>query len=440
MIFSRTFSGFSIIPILILTMSFFACQGDKKIVNKQEIQHYLHPSEAESYSRIDQIDESMKFWREKLAKQPQAAIFQVRVAGLLSEKFALQGDPSFIRESDALLHSALEGALLKKSSALHALAQNAITQHEFEKARKYAQIALETREDPDYSRLILFDANMELGKDSEAEAHLDSIEYKGTVAFAIRKSKLQDVKGNLNEAIATIEQIADKYDEGHYPQMYCWVMSNLGDMYGHAGAIQKSYKAYLSVLEIDPTYTYSLKGIAWIAYSHDRNLELAREISSAIWENSKQPYALLQLADYAAYEGDGGAEAMYLQQYIDVVQSPDYGRMYDKYLAEIYGERLLKPQEARKYIDRELANRPNAEIYDLLAWNHYLSGDHTKAREIGSEFVIDKTEEPVILYHQGMIALAAGEEETGKNLLKTAEEAEFELGPVISADIRAKLK
>ena len=44
-------------------------------------------------------------------------------------------------------------------------------------------------------------------------------------------------------------------------------LSNLADMYGHAGRVKEAYDAYINVLNKDSSYIYALKGIAWIAYS-----------------------------------------------------------------------------------------------------------------------------------------------------------------------------
>ena len=51
-----------------------------------------------------------------------------------------------------------------------------------------------------------------------------------------------------------------------------WTFSNLGDLNGHAGNIKTSYDYYLKTLAVDPNNSYALKGIAWIAFSHEKNI------------------------------------------------------------------------------------------------------------------------------------------------------------------------
>jgi hypothetical protein len=48
------------------------------------------------------------------------------------------------------------------------------------------------------------------------------------------------------------------------------------------GRIQESYDSYLKTLAIDPNYSYALKGIAWIVFSHERNTKEAKRIVEAI--------------------------------------------------------------------------------------------------------------------------------------------------------------
>jgi hypothetical protein len=43
------------------------------------------------------------------------------------------------------------------------------------------------------------------------------------------------------------------------------------------GRIQESYDSYLKTLAIDPNYSYALKGIAWIVFSHERNTKEAKK-------------------------------------------------------------------------------------------------------------------------------------------------------------------
>jgi tetratricopeptide (TPR) repeat protein len=115
-----------------------------------------------------------------------------------------------------------------------------------------------------YTWLLEFDTKMELGDITMASEKIESIKDKSSFDYLIRKAKLEDHKGNLDGAITLMEQAFEKV-KNKTSGLYCWALSNLGDMYGHAGRVEDSYHAYLNVLQKDSGYIYALKGIAWIA-------------------------------------------------------------------------------------------------------------------------------------------------------------------------------
>jgi hypothetical protein len=142
-------------------------------------------------------------------------------------------------------------------------------------------------------------------------------------------------------------------------------------MYGHAGRIKESYRAYLEVLEKDPSNLYCLKGIAWIAYSYDGNNESAKHILQYILSQTNMPDLKLMLAEIGEKENKFGEKNKWLHEFIRDIQQPGYGGMYNKYLIQIYGEELKEYGKAIVLAEQELKDRFTPETCDWLAWSYY---------------------------------------------------------------------
>jgi tetratricopeptide (TPR) repeat protein len=75
-----------------------------------------------------------------------------------------------------------------------------------------------------------------------------------------------------------------------------------------------------------------------------------------------------------------------------------------------------------------------------MAMYELKKGSSEKALAILDEKVEGKTFEPHVLYQVGFIYKAAGESEKARNYLQQADEASFELGPLLSKKIKNDLK
>ena len=84
---------------------------------------------------------------------------------------------------------------------------------------------------------------------------------------------------------------------------------------------------------------------------------------------------------------------------------------------------------------QEVELRPAAQAYDLLAWTYYLKENTTKALEIIEQHVIDKTLEPVAMYHLAEILKANGNITFIQDIKSALLESSFELGLVMTEKI-----
>jgi hypothetical protein len=418
--------------IYISVLFFAASCRQKPVTDIKDYGVYLQSSDHNA--GLQHIDSELVFWNARLQKMPGDIISTSKTAGLYAKRFTYSGNIKEIKLADSLYKQANLVNHINSSGTYRSLAANCITQHQFLQAGKYIDSALKLGDDKFLTVLMDFDVSMELGEYSRARQALYNLADKNSFEYLIRKAKYADhVEGNLNEAITIMEQAYEKEKEN--PSLYLWTKSNLGDMYGHANRYKKSYQCYLDVLAKDPNYYHALKGIAWLAFSHDKDAANAKQVLEFLQQKHPVPDYDLLLAEIAAYENDKTGQAQHLEKYFTVTQSVLYGGMYNKYTFNLESGDLNNAQRALQIAETEVQNRPTPEAYSWLAWAYCKNGDISKAMEIARIHVENKCFEPDAQYYLGMIYQAAGKTTAARKYLLVAKSSAYELGPMIANHI-----
>ncbi len=410
------------------------CSCQQQIETPVVVSGYQQYLIQKKTQKANNPDNEIQFWNDKFHKHP-AYLYLLKSAGLLAGQFKRDGNITHLVKSDSLLNYANTITQKRKAGIYQMLASNAITQHKFLNAQQYLKKAWDLGESKQTTLLMTFDVEMELGQYNTAKELLNRLVNKSTFDYLIRLSKLKDHQGELGQAIALMEQAFNRIKNTNNDQLYCWALSNLGDMYSHHGRVRKAYQAYLKVLLKDPGYAYALKGIAWIAYSQDRNHIIALEILNFVKANSQLPDLLLVEAEMLEFKGDKTTSRQLMDEFYSRATDPIYGDMFNKYVALLSSEIYQNHSQAKVIAQMEVLERPTPQSYDLLAWSHFNSGDILKAKRIADSKLAQQTFEPEILYHLGAIYKANGQRRKGHQYLKMALESSYELGPITSSKI-----
>ena len=294
---------------------------------------YMHITSPDSMSSVQRIKTDMDFWIQRLKKNPEDAVAKASLAGLYSVRFKTAGDINDIHISDSLYLVANPLFKINSSSLYRSLASNCIAQHKFLRAQLYLDTALSMGDDLYLTYLMICDVAMELGNLYMAEKILKHIADKNNFDYLIREAKLLDHKGDHIRAVKKMEAATQKAIESNKDVLFLWAKSNLADMYGHSNRFREAYQCYLDVLAKRPDYLYALKGIAWLAFSHDKNTAEAKRIVNYLATLHPVPDYDLLLAEIAGYENDTSAEQNLQARFITVVSDTRYGDMYNKYIS-----------------------------------------------------------------------------------------------------------
>ena len=428
--------------IIIFIISVFAsCKNSIQPVTRfSDYDKYMHISSADSMRSLQLIKTDIDFWMQRLKKNPEDAVAKASLAGLYSARFKTAGDIDDIHTSDSLYLVANPLFKINSSSIYRSLATNCITQHKFLQAQLYLDTALSMGDDLYLTYLMRCDVAMELGDLYMAEQALKHVADKNNFDHLIREAKLLDHKGDLEGAVKKMEDATQKAVESKKDVLFLWAKSNLADMYGHANRFRESYQCYLDVLEKKPDYLYALKGIAWLAFSHDKNTAEAKRILNYLAALHPVPDYDLLLAEIAAYENDRSAAEDLQARFIAAVSDSRYGDMYNKYTFYLMIDEIKDFTKALQIAQREVSNRPTSQSYDLLAWAYYNLGRKEDAFKIAKSFVENRNYEPTALYHLGVIYAHTGDLKKAKHFMREAESSAFELGPQLYAEIHAALR
>jgi tetratricopeptide (TPR) repeat protein len=384
------------------------------------------------------IQQEIGFWQKRLKADTGNFVYKLELGRCYLDFFKVTGSIDALQKGDSLMIKSSARLNDSDPELLFSLAQNSITKHQFKQAAFYTEAAEKKQGDLYTIRLLAFDAFMELGEYEAAWKSLQGLKEKTAFDYLVRRAKWEDHKGNLQTAIHLMEQAFEKVkSKNKIPAL--WALANLADMYGHAGKIKEAYRAYLDVLKSDPANLYCLKGIAWIAYAHDNNPAEAKRIIEYILTQSNMPDLYLLLAEIAEMQGQPQKQMYYFSRFLTEVSHPAYGDMYNKYLIQLYAEGLNQPEKAMPLAIKEMNNRFTPETCSQLAWVYYLTGDYPKAFEMANAYVYKHSFEPELMLQTAFIFAENGKKKEAKTLLRQCLESAFELGPLVTGQVKKKL-
>lgn len=409
--------------IILIIVSSCGTKNHDEVAQKTDYDKYLVANPVKTSSKYFDL------WNSKIRPDSMQLTSFGIVGGEYNRYFQKTGDIKFLKKSEQSLEKAIEIAAIGKAGYYRALARNYISQHRFKEALQLADSSAALKGDKAEGQSLYFDLHMELGNYQLAEKYLDSLKNMSDFGYMIRLAKWNDYKGDLDTTIKFMELAGEKAESRKNKDLMLWSYTNLADYYGHAGRIKDSYNHYLKALAIDNDNAYAKKGIAWIAFSNDKNAEEAIRILDSITETYNAPDYFLLKAEIADYIGDDLIRTKNLDEYFNRVKNTAYGDMYNVYNLGVYVSESEQYDQALALAEKEVINRPTPESYSWLGYSYFKIGDEKKALKIINTYVYGKTFEPSLLFQAAEVYKANGELEKVKKIKGELIGALYELGP-----------
>lgn len=413
----KQFAGFLLIVI------FFSCHSvtTPAIDAKYADSLFIH------YPSKSMVEDNLAFWQKRMETLPDNFVNGPEYAAALLTAFRQSGDISQLIKADSLVNETNEANAGKEPGNWRGLASLAMMRHQFSLPASYLKQAVAIEGNSVPNAFLDFDISFESGNYYRAKKLLEALKTGNEYGYLFRRSKYEHYKGSLDSAIACMKKAANK--AGNNKSLQQLALSNAADLYMHKAAIKEAVDLYKQSLQLNPCDLHSITGLGWIALVHDGNDSLAERLFQFVQSKSKSPDILLKLSQLEGYRKNSIRQKGYATQFVHAVTEPVYGKMYDKYLIDIYTGVLPDPQRAIKLAREEVNDRPTAQSYAWYAWCLYSNKEYDKAWSMYKEFVSGKPLEALELYYMGCMMQGMEKSYNAHEYFSAAWKNKYDLDP-----------
>ena len=396
------------------------------------ITHYAPPG------ILAQNQSELLFWRSRINPSLPGYVNESRYAGSLALAFRLTGEIDSLKKADSILYSVDSNFRHHEASVMLALVSHCITGHRFREADSILQKAKQLGLRPYESHISSFDVAFERGNYFQARAELNTIASPGDYGDRFRRSKLEHLDGRLDSAISCMEQAVRLGGTNEF--LSGTALANAGDLYLHAEDAARARDAYLACIRRNSADYHSWMGLGWIALVHDRNYPLADSIFLFVRSKNPLPDAVFRMEQSAAMRGDSALQSRYARSFAAQAERPVYGRMYRKYLIQLYTGILRDPAAAERMAGDELGNRATPQTYAWYCWALFANGKKDQAYALYQQKVSGQPLEALELYWMGRMMEGLGKNYNAQEFFKAAYKTHYDLDPTDATYIQKKLE
>ena len=411
-------------------------QSAKRIVNPSFADSLIskyQPSEMAQAAK-----NNLAFWQRRMDSLPENFVTGPKYAAALSSCFHIFGDIKNLRRADSLMKESNKVNQGKEPGILRTLASLAMLQHQFHEADSFLRQAAQIDKRNIANTYLDFDVAFESGDMTKVRSLLKTLEKDNSYSYLFRRSKYEHVDGSLDSAINYMIQAAEKNADNKYLQQVA--LSNAADLLVHKGSLSKAYEFYRQSIKIDGADFHSILGLGWIALVADKNDTLAEKIFQFVYKHNTSPDALLKLEQVAEARNNSILQRQYANEFVIQASNSNYGKMYNKYLIDLFTGVLNNPGKAVILAEQEITNRPTAQVYAWYAWSLFCNKQKDKAYRVFKDFVSAKPLEGLELYYMGKMMRGLDKGYNAQQFLKAAYKNRYDLSPAKVKDLKESLE
>lgn len=320
-------------------------------------------------------------------------------------------------------------------------------EHRFSQALSYAQKAISFGSGNLAAFALEGDAYTDLGDYTDARSAYEALRTLGQatsppleLAYMLdsRMAYLSFLQGDSAESLRLMNSAITAALQTRQPrENLAWLYFESGERYFQGGDLANAERAYSAGIQADPNHYRSLAGLAKVRAAQGKLDE-----SIQLYQRS---LAVIPFPVYVAELGDGYRKTGRLkeaQQQYDLVEyighlSELNQVLENRELALFYADHDIKLPEALNFARAELKVRHDIYTWDALAWTLYKNGRFTEAAAAMKNALNLNTNDPMLLFHAGMIHHGLGDDAAAEELLKSALKSNpsFQL---LSADVASQ--
>jgi len=362
----------------------------------------------------------------RLKAQPDNPEVQASLASAFIQKVRETTDFAYLNRASVLVDRML-AADPQNYDGIRLSAEIETHRHNFPHAAELAARLLQRNPSDSGAMGMLGDCLMEMGQyDKAGKMYERMLASSPNLASYNRIAYQQFVSGESEKSIDWMGMAIQS--GGVTPENLAWCLVEFGDMLFKTGRTADAHAAYLQAIEALPGYHRAYAALGREAAATGKFEEAEVDFMKA--------QAVIPLPEYA-----GSLEAIYtklgdkaksLEQrnLVDVIDklARVNGEKGNRMIALVYANENREPQRAMAWMEGELDTRKDVYTYDALSWVLFRAGKQHEAETASRTALAMHTPEPMFLYHAGVIALAGGKNQDGRDLLKQA----LALNPVFS--------
>ncbi len=425
-----------IISILLLFL-LSACIHEKKQIVSSEfidslVARYTEPAFASTNDSV------MQFWKNRINPAIPGLVNETKYAGTLSLRFHLFGDIRDIKMADSVIRKVDTDFNHKEAAANLTLVGYSIMQHRFKQAEGFLEKARQAGLKKYDLLTASFDVDFERGRYNNAAYDLKQLHFPNDYGYFFRRSKMDHLNGLLDSSINAMMRAAAIEENNDYLRQLA--LAGAADLYIHAADMQKAADLYVQCVHINSADFHSIIGLGWIALVHDKNDSLAEKIFKFVLSKNKLPDALYKLAQVADERGDSLSQKKYAKEFEAQATDSVYGKMYNKYMIELYTGILNNPSRAEIMAEDELDNRATPQTYAWCVWSLFCNNKKQEAYTVYQQHVSGKPLEGLELYWMGKMMEGLKKGYNADAFFKAAYKNKYDLSPGIVKDLEKKLQ
>ena len=363
-------------------------------------------------------DEQIQSLQNQLRNHPNDWQSYSQLGLVYLQKVRETGDPTYYPKVEEALNKSLEHQS-DDYVTLSAMGALALARHQFSAALDWGERARQINPDRPYAYGVIADAQIELGRYSEAVQTLQTmVDLRPDMSSYSRISYLRELHGDADGALQVMQQAVD----GGTPNLEstAWTRTQLGNLYFNSGNLVQAEAEYQQTLHDRPNYVFALAGLGRVRAAQGNTKEAIKLLNQAI--------AIIPMPDFVITLGDlyqtTNQQAAATQQYklvttIEKLYQAN-GVDLDMEIALFNADHDQNLKETVALARKAYANRPSIQGADALAWVLYKTGQYQEAQKYSKEALQLRTKDSLKLFHAGMIAHALHNDQQAGQYLQQA--------------------
>ena len=371
-------------------------------------------------------ENGIRFFEERVRRDPDDFIAWNQLADRYQRQLRHTGDDRFI----GLMRQAAEQSLKavpaeQNTGGLAALAQAMLTAHRFAETRDAARQLQELLPGKPRPLELLADAALELGEYEEARKLCEELKNLGGTGISAepRLARLEIIAGHNDNAREHFENgltVAQNSTMAQ-PDIIAWFHLQLGELAFKTGAWEKAAEHYADAEKASPDWSAIADHLAELHAARGQIPE-AIALYEKLVARTPRPEFFQALGDLhtLANEPEKAAQSLARAEEAYLRSTSEGAVHFFHHLAGFYADSKPEPAKAIEWARKDLELRKSIYAWDALAWALYKNGQAAEAAEAAGKTLATGTRDPHLLYHAGLVRLAAGDILGGRTALQEA--------------------